>query len=71
MKAGDLVRIYDPDESQLDGRSYSAIGLLVSIGYKSSNPESYRIFNIYLDGSISWFDEPYWAAETVSPALTD
>ena len=66
MKPGDLVRIYDPDEARLDGRSYSAVGILVSIGYKGSNPETYRIFNIYLDGSISWFDEPYWAVEIIN-----
>jgi hypothetical protein len=66
MKPGDLIRIYDPDESRLDGRSYSAIGMLVSIGYKSSNPESYRVFKIYLDGGVKSFDEPYWGAEVIN-----
>ena len=69
MKAGELVRIYDPDEDRLDGYSYSALGVLVSIEHKTpiwADPESYRIFKIYLDGDIRHFDEPYWTAEVIN-----
>ncbi len=74
MKIGDLVRIYDPDEKKLDGASFWTIGILTDIKCKSPNPESYRIFSIYStddrEGHMT-FDEPYWAAELISSALTD
>lgn len=74
MKVGDLVRVYDPDEERLDGTSFWTIGILTDIASKTPNPESYRIFIIYSTSAregFMTFDEPYWAAEVISSALTD
>jgi hypothetical protein len=74
VKVGDLVRVFDPDEQHLDGSSFWTIGILVSVEFKTPNSESYRIFSIYSTDSREGhmvFDEPYWAAEIISPALTD
>ena len=74
VKVGDLVRIYDPDEKSLDGASFWTIGILTDIECKTTHPESYRIFRIYgtddCEGHMT-FDEPYWAVELISSALTD
>jgi len=66
MKPGDLIRIYDPDEIRIDGKTYSVLGILVSIQHKTPNKEAYRIFRIYLEGRFAKFDEPYWAAEVIN-----
>ena len=66
MKPGDLIRIYDPDEIKIDGQSYSAVGILVSIQRKTPNKHAYRIFRIFSEGRILIFDEPYWAAEIMN-----
>ena len=66
MKLGDLIRIYDPDEKKIDGMTFSVLGVLVSIEYKSTNENSHRIYKIYSDGHVATYDEPYWAAEIIN-----
>jgi len=64
VKVGDLIRVYDPDERF--PVTYSALGIVTGIKYKTIVPDSYRIFNIYTDEGHVTFDEPYWEAEIIN-----
>jgi len=68
MKPGDLVKIYDPDENQMDGIPYSVVGILIKINQKTSNVNAHRIFTIYVEGGERDFDEPFWAASLINSA---
>lgn len=64
MKAGDLVRIFDPDHDKIDGYPFTTSGLLLELDHKTSHPDSWRIFKVLtFEGEVLTFDEPYWEAE--------
>ena len=64
MKAGDLIRIFDPDHDKIDGYPFTTSGLLLQLSYKTSHPSSWRIFKVMtFEGEVLTFDEPYWEAE--------
>jgi hypothetical protein len=67
VKAGDLVRIYDPD--QVDGciSPYSIVGIVIEIERKST--KGWRIFKVLAEGELMSFDEPFWAAEVLNTSL--
>lgn len=68
MKVGDLVKIYDPDEDQLDGTPYWTMGVVLKIEKKSKNINSNRIFTVHTHGEEFVFDEPFWAISLVHSA---
>ena len=64
ISVGDLVRVYDPDESHIDGNMWSAIGLVLRVDYKS--PDGYRILSVLVGDREEVYDEPYWAFNILS-----
>jgi len=68
MRAGDLVRIHDPDEHKIDGTPYSVLGILINIRQKTFNANAHRVFTVYIEGEQRVFDEPFWAATVISSA---
>jgi len=68
MKVGDLVKVYDPDEDQLDGTPYWTMGVILKVEKKSKTVMSNRIFTIHAEGHEMVFDEPFWAVSLVNSA---
>ncbi len=70
MKVGDLVKVYDPDEDQLDGTPYWTMGIILKVEKKSkiAHSNANRIFTIHAEGHEMIFDEPFWAISMVNSA---
>jgi len=68
MKVGDLVKIYDPDEDQLDGSPYWTMGVILKVEKKAATATSNRIFTVHAEGHEMVFDEPFWAISLVNSA---
>lgn len=68
MKVGDLVKVYDPDEDQIDGTPYWTMGIILKVENQSKVTHSNRIFTIHAEGHEMVFDEPFWAVSLVNSA---